>query len=66
MALNRVNVWVEEAKGAKFTCAECMQESPADNHTGEQAWRPRDTSRLLIVVEFFPEYDYVNKTQQAQ
>jgi hypothetical protein len=32
----------------------------------EQAWRPLDTSYLLIVADFFPEYDYVNKTQQAQ
>jgi hypothetical protein len=66
MALNRVDVWVEDVKGAKFTCAESMQESPVNNHAEEQAWRPLDTSQLLIVADFFPEYDYVNKTQQAQ
>lgn len=66
MASNRVDVWVEDVKGAKFSCAECMQESPVNNHTGEQAWWPHDASQLLIVSYFFSEYDYVNKTQQAQ
>jgi hypothetical protein len=65
MALNRVNVWVEDVKGVKFTCAECMQESPVNNRTEEKAWWPPDISQLLIVADFFPEYDYVNKTQQA-
>jgi hypothetical protein len=43
-----------------------MQESPVNNHAEEQAWRPLDTSLVLIGANFFPEYDYVNKTQQAQ
>jgi hypothetical protein len=58
-------VWGEEVKGSKFTCAEYMQESPVNNHT-EQAWRHLDNRQLLIISDFFPEYDYVNKTQQAQ
>ena len=66
MALNRVDVWVEDVKGANFTCAEYMQESPVNNHTEEQAWWPHGISQLLIVADFFSEYDYVNKTQQAQ
>ena len=66
MSLYSVDAWGEEVKGAKFICAECMQESPANNHTGEQAWRPPETSQLLIIVDFFPEYGYVNKTQQIQ
>jgi len=66
MASNRVDVWIEDVKGAKFTCAECMQKSPVNNYTEGQAWRPPDTSQLLIVADFFLEYDYVIKTQQAQ
>ena len=66
MALNRVDLWVEDVKGAQFTCAECMQGSPVNNQTEEQAWRSPDTAQLLIVSDFFKEYDYVNKIQQAQ
>ncbi len=46
MDLNRVDVWVEEVKGAKFPCAVCKQESPVNNHTEEQVWRHLDTCQL--------------------
>ena len=39
--------------------------SPVNNLT-EQAWQHLDTCQLLIISDFFPEYEYVNKTQQAQ
>jgi transposase len=42
MALNRVDVWVEEVQGAKFPCAVCKQESPVNDHTDEQIWRHLD------------------------
>jgi hypothetical protein len=42
-----------------------MQEPPVNNHTEEQVWWPDDTSQLLIVADFFPEYDYADKTPQA-
>jgi len=64
MALNRVDEW-DRGKGAKFTCAECMQESLVNNHT-EQAWRQFDAYQSLMESDFFREYDYVDKTQQAQ
>ncbi len=62
MALNRVEVWVEDVKGVKFTRGVCMQKSRVNNQTEEQTC----TSQLLIVTDFFPEYDYVSKTQQVQ
>jgi transposase len=50
MALNRVDVWVQEAEGARFFCAVCRQEAPVHDHTEEQVWRHLDTCQLQTFV----------------
>jgi len=50
MALNRVDVWVEEVAGTKFLCASCKQEAPVYDHTEEQEWRHLDTCQLQTFV----------------
>lgn len=49
-ALNRVDVWVEEAPGTKFLCTVCKQEAPVHDHTEEQIWRHLDTCQLQTFV----------------
>ena len=39
----RVDVWVEETPGMKFTCAVCKNVAPVYDHTEEQVWRHLDT-----------------------
>jgi transposase len=50
MALNRVDVWVEEAPGTKFLCAVCKQEAAVYDHTEEQVWRHLDTCQCQTFV----------------
>jgi transposase len=50
MALNRVDVWVEEVAGTKFLCAACKQEAPVHDHTEEQEWRHLDTCQLQTFI----------------
>jgi transposase len=50
MALNRVDVWIEEAQGTRFLCAVCRQEAPVYDHTEEQVWRHLDTCQLQTFV----------------
>ena len=43
MTAERVDVWVEETPGMKFTCAVCENIAPVYDHTEEQVWRHLDT-----------------------
>jgi transposase len=43
MAAERIDVWVEETPGMKFTCAVCKNVAPVYDHTEEQVWRHLDT-----------------------
>jgi transposase len=43
MPAERIDVWVEEASGARFACAACQQDAPVYDHTPEHAWRHLDT-----------------------
>lgn len=50
MAVNRIDVWVEETSGSTFPCAVCKQELPAYDHTEEQVWRHLDTCQCRTYV----------------
>lgn len=43
LAANRVDVWVEEAKEAKWFCPECKNSMPIYDHAEERVWRHLDT-----------------------
>src|SRR3989304_4548697 len=43
MPAERIDVWVEEAPGTRFSCAVCAQLAPVYDHTEEQVWRHLDT-----------------------
>ena len=43
MTVERVEVWVEETPGMKFTCGVCENVAPVYDHTEEQVWRHLDT-----------------------
>ena len=50
MVLERVDVWVEEAAGARFACAVCKQDASVYDHTTEQVWRHMDTCQCRTYV----------------
>ena len=50
IALSRIDVWVEEAPGTKFSCAVCKQETSVYDHTEEQIWRHLDTCQCQTFV----------------
>ena len=50
MAAERIDVWVEEASGAKFRCAGCRQPMPMYDHTPEQVWQHLDTCQCRTYV----------------
>jgi transposase len=39
----RVDVWIEEAAGARWSCAKCGQAAPLYDHAEEREWRHLDT-----------------------
>ncbi|MFH0813873.1 MAG: ISL3 family transposase [Pseudomonadota bacterium] len=43
LAADRVDVWVEEAKEAKWFCPECKKSVPIYDHAEERVWRHLDT-----------------------
>lgn len=43
LAADRVDVWVEEAKEAKWSCPECKNSMPIYDHAEERVWRHLDT-----------------------
>jgi len=43
MAASRVDVWVEEAAGARWRCSECGQGAPVYDHAEERVWRHLNT-----------------------
>jgi len=43
LAADRVDVWIEEAAGAKWGCPECGQTVPLYDHAEEREWRHLDT-----------------------
>jgi len=43
MVINRIEVWVEEALGAKWTCADCRKPVSIYDHSEERTWRHLDT-----------------------
>ena len=50
MASERIDVWVEEAAGARFSCAACRQDAPVYDHMSEQVWRHLDTCQCRTYV----------------
>jgi transposase len=50
MASERIDVWVEEAAGARFACAACRQDAPVYDHMAEQVWRHLDTCQCKTYV----------------
>ena len=50
MASERIDVWVEEAAGARFSCAVCQQATPVYDHASEQVWRHLDTCQCRTYV----------------
>jgi len=50
MALNRVDVWIEEAPATKFLCSVCQKEAAVYDHTEEQVWRHLDTCQCQTFV----------------
>jgi len=50
MPAERIDVWVEEASGARFACAACQQDAPVYDHTAEQVWRHLDTCQCRTYV----------------
>jgi len=43
LAADRVDVWIEEATGAKWGCPECGRAAPLYDHAEERQWRHLDT-----------------------
>lgn len=43
LAAERVDVWVEQAPGAKWACPECNKTAPIYDHVEERQWRHLDT-----------------------
>jgi transposase len=50
MAANRVDVWVEEAAGSKWNCAECGKGAPLYDHAEERVWRHLNTCQCQTFV----------------
>jgi len=43
LAVDRVDVWIEEVPGVKWSCSECRRPAPLHDHTEERVWRHLDT-----------------------
>ena len=43
LAADRVDIWIEEAPGAKWSCPECGKAVPLYDHAEERQWRHLDT-----------------------
>src|SRR5215831_17216325 len=43
VAAERVDVWIEEAAEARWSCPECGQAAPVYDHAEERQWRHLDT-----------------------
>jgi transposase len=50
MPAERIDIWVEEASGARFACPECQKDAPVYDHTQEQVWRHLDTCQCRTYV----------------
>jgi transposase len=50
LAVERIDVWVEEAPGTLFPCAACATPAPVYDHTAEQVWRHLDTCQCQTYV----------------
>lgn len=50
IAANRVDVWVEEAAGAKWNCPECGKGTPLYDHAEERVWRHLNTCQCQTFV----------------
>ena len=50
VAAERVDVWVEEAPGARCCCPKCGQGAPVYDHAPERAWRHLDTCECQTYV----------------
>jgi transposase len=48
--VERIDVWVEEAPGAKFLCPTCRARVAVYDHTPEQVWRHLDTCQCQTYV----------------
>ena len=50
IAAARIDVWVEEAPGTKFHCADCGEPRAVYDHTEEQVWQHLDTCQCRTYV----------------
>ena len=50
----RVNVWVEHAKGLKWPCPECGTEGPLYDHGEERVWRHLDSCQFQTLLHASP------------
>jgi transposase len=50
LAVERIDVWVEEAPGTLFPCAACATPAAVSDHTAEQVWRHLDTCQCQTYV----------------
>ena len=50
LAVERIDVWVEEAPGTLFPCAACATSAPVYDHTAEQVWQHLDTCQCQTYV----------------
>lgn len=49
-AAERVDVWVEEEKGSRFSCVGCGKDMSVYDHAEEQVWRHLDTCQYRTYV----------------
>jgi transposase len=50
----KVDVWVEHARGVRFACPECGTELPVYDHSEERAWRHLDSCQFLTYLHGSP------------
>ena len=50
----RVDVWAEHTKGARWPCPECERDLPLYDHSDERAWRHLDSCQFLTYLHARP------------
>ncbi len=53
-AVQQVDVFVEHAQGASFSCPECGKACPVYDHTAERQWRRLDTMQFKTMLHARP------------
>lgn len=54
LAEQRVDVWVEHRKDARWSCPECGQELPLYDHSEERSWRHLDSCQFTTYLHARP------------